>query len=288
MAVNREQVRKLLQAFEFRALFNEIGWSQPSSTKPVRMTVEGVDYLRRAIAQMSGVMVYEIVPAGGDHQGVPDARQRAAIYKVIEGLAHENLLIFLDDDRTRTKSLWYWVKREGSKKLPREHLYFKGQPGDLFLSKIDGMVIELDELRADGAISLVEVTARLADSLDVERVTRRFYDEFSRLRVAFIDLIEGIEHDADRFWYGSVLLNRLMFIYFLQKRGFIQNNTDYLDDKFAARPDGDGYWFYAAFLPALFFEGFAKPEEQRSAAAVSLGGTLRDLRGGNVLILARL
>jgi peptidase E len=38
----------------------------------------------------------------------------------------ENLLIFVDGGRTR--SLWYWVKREGSKSYIRDHLYIKGQP----------------------------------------------------------------------------------------------------------------------------------------------------------------
>ncbi|MEO8392249.1 MAG: hypothetical protein ABI700_04575 [Chloroflexota bacterium] len=197
-------------------------------------------------------------------------------------IAHENLLIFVDAQPLdkRTQSLWYWVKREGAKQSPREHLYLKGQPGDLFLSKLDSMVIELVELRDDGTVPITTVTAKLSASLDVERVTKRFYTEFSTLRVEFIDLIEGIEREADRFWYASVLLNRLMFVYFLQKKGFIQANTHYLDQKLEGSQARAADRFYSDFLTTLFFEGFAKPEDQRSAQAKALLGPIKYLNGG--------
>jgi len=281
MPLNRNNVRDLLQSFGFQRLFiEELGWSNPQSSKPVNLSVHGQEYLRRPIAQMSGVTVFEITSADPAHVGIPDAKERAAIHTTVAEFSHENLLIFLDNDKNRGQSLWYWVKRDGGKRLPREHLYLKGQPGDLFLSKLDSMVIELDELRADGTLPLVEVTQRLLNALDVERVTRRFYKEFSELRVEFIDQIEGIDHEADRFWYASVLLNRLMFIYFLQKRGFIQNNTHYLEDKFADSQQRGPDRFYPEFLQALFFEGFARPEPERSPAATALLGDVRYLNGG--------
>lgn len=280
MPINRANVRKLLQEFDFRNLFiEEMGWGSVPNTRPAPMEIDGTRYMRRLIAQMSGVSVFEIYPADPNAK-LPDAKTRAAIHKQIEGLSHENLLIFLDDDANRTQSMWYWVKRDGKKKQSREHLYLKGQPGDLFLSKLDGMVIELDDLREDGTIPITEVTSRLAESLDVERVTKKFYTEFSTLRVDFIDMIEGIEREADRFWYASVLLNRLMFIYFLQKRSFIQKNTRYLDHKLEESKKRGKDRFFSEFLYALFFEGFAKPENQRSPEAKALLGPIRYLNGG--------
>ena len=51
----------------------------------------------------------------------------------------------------------------------------------------------------DGSIPISRVTSRLAAALDIERVTKRFYNEFSGLRLNFIDMIEGIDrNDADR------------------------------------------------------------------------------------------
>jgi len=276
MAINRERVRKLLQDFDFKTLFiEEMGWSNVPGTGEPALIKSGL-YLRTPIAQLSGVTVFEITST--DSGDIPDAKTRAAIHKEIEGLAHENLLVFVDADRTQ--SLWYWVKRDGAKKHPRNHLYVKGQPGDLFMSKLDGMVFELNDLRADGAVPITKVTERMAASLDVERVTKRFYTEFSNLRVDFIDYIQGIDHEADRGWYASVLLNRLMFVYFLQKKGFIQNNTHYLEGKMQESQQRGPDRYFGEFLQMLFFEGFAKPEAQRSPEARQMLGPIKYLNGG--------
>ncbi len=278
MPLDRTKARQLLGDFDFQSLFvQEMGWSAVPKESPQPVGDSG--YMRRLIATMSGVSVLEVYPAAPDG-ALPDRDTSDRIHTKIAKLSHENVIIFLDDDRDRAKCMLYWVKREEGKRRPRRHHYFKGQPGDLFMSKIDGMVIEMDELREDGSLPISAVTGKLAASLDIERVTKKFYNEFSELRVDFINLIEGIANDADRFWYASVLLNRLMFIYFLQKKGFIQGNSRYLDDKLAESRSRGSDRYYSEFLEALFFEGFAKPEHERSAEASDLLGPIPYLNGG--------
>ena len=278
MALNRNRARQLLTDFDFETLFvQEMGWNSVPDSRP--LPVDDSGYMRRLIAEMSGVSVLEVFPAVPDGS-LPDKGDSDKIHTQIAKLSHENVIIFLDDDRERSKSMMYWVKREDGKRRPRRHHYFKGQPGDLFMSKIDGMVIEMDELRPDGTLPISAVTSRLAAALDIERVTKRFYERFRDLRVEFIDLIEGIENQADREWYASVLLNRLMFIYFLQKRGFIQGNSNYLDDKLDESQARGADRYYREFLDALFFEGFAKPKHERSPQAKALLGPIPYLNGG--------
>lgn len=278
MALNRNRARQLLSDFDFGTLFvQEMGWNSVPDSRPLPIGDSG--YMRRLIAEMSGVSVLEIFPAVPDGT-LPDKGTSDKIHTQIAKLSHENVIIFLDDDRERSKSMMYWVKREHGKRRPRRHHYFKGQPGDLFMSKIDGMVIEMDELRPDGTLPISAVTSRLAAALDIERVTKRFYNEFSGLRLDFIYMIQGIERDSDRFWYASVLLNRLMFIYFLQKRGFIQGNGNYLDDKLEESRSRGPDHYYHEFLDKLFFEGFAKPEHERSPQAKALLGPIPYLNGG--------
>ena len=192
---------------------------------------------------------------------------------------HENLLIFLD--HARTQSLWYWVKRDGAKAHPRDHLYVKGQPGDLFLSKLATMVVDISELDAEGNIAITEVAGRLKKALDIERVTKKFYTEFQEQHLVFLELIEGIDNEQERRWYASVLLNRLMFIWFLQKKFFLDDgNENYLSDKLAESRKHGRDRYYSEFLHALFFEGFAKPEEKRTPSANKLLGKIKYLNGG--------
>lgn len=277
MALNLNQARNYLQSFDFPRLFiEELGWSQPASRQVVPMNCHEESFTRRQVAQLAGVVVFEVSARNGQ---IPDAKTRAALHKEISALHHENLLIFLDQQRTQ--SLWYWVKRETNRTVPREHLYVRGQPGDLFLGKLNAMVVDMSEFDENGDINVLEVAGRLKKALDVERVTKKFYTEFDAQRLEFIDLIQGIDDEHDRRWYASVLLNRLMFIYFLQRKGFVDNgNMDYLQKHLVASKVRGKDLYYSEFLQLLFFEGFAKPEDKRSVEAKKLLGNVRYLNGG--------
>ena len=80
-------------------------------------------------------------------------------------------------------------------------------------------------------MTLVDVTRVPARAFDVERVTKRFYDQFKAEHKAFLDFISGITEVADKEWYASLMLNRLMFIYFMQRKGFLNGERDYLRDR---------------------------------------------------------
>ena len=279
MAIDLENARRRLQDFEFLKLFiEELGWSQPADCRPVAMGCGDVSFNRRQIAQLAGVVIFEIEPTDGDGR-IPDARTRAAIHKEIAAHHHENLLIFVDG--RRSQSLWYWMKREQGRSYARDHIFVRGQPGDLFLSKLSAMVFDIGDFDATGNVSLLEVTGRLKNALDVERVTRKFYNEFQEQHIAFLDLIEGIDDDHDRRWYASILLNRMMFIYFLQRKFFLDGGDgEYLQHRLTQSKKQGKDRFYGEFLKCLFFEGFAKPEEQRSPEARALLGTIKYLNGG--------
>lgn len=273
-----QKARDLLQAFDFGKLFvEELGWSQPTSRQRTYFGHKEDEFQRKQIAQLSGVVVLEITTSDGK---VPDRKTLAGIHKEISKLHHENLLIFVDAQRTQ--SLWYWVKREDGKLRPREHLYVKGQPGDLFLSKLSSMVFDISEFDEAGNVSVVNVAKRLKDALDVQRVTKKFFREYDDERLAFLDLIKGIADERQRRWYASVLLNRLMFIYFLQRKGFIDDGDHvYLHAKLDECKKQFGKdQYYEKFLKPLFFEGFAKPEEDRSPEAKKLLGKIKYLNGG--------
>jgi hypothetical protein len=143
------------------------------------------------------------------------------------------------------------------------------------------MVFDLAEFDAEGNVSILEVARRMRAALDVERVVKKFYREFEDQHQAFLELIEGIPDERQWCWYASVLLNRLMFIYFLQKKGFLDGGKlNYLRDKLGESQARGRDRYFSEFLKALFFEGFAKPEEKRTPAARALVGRIKYLNGG--------
>jgi hypothetical protein len=217
---------KHLQTFEFQQLFNELGWNNPVLPKQ-EFIVDGESFERRQIAQLAQIPVFEIIAADGK---IPAPKVRQRIHAEISKLFLENLLIFVDVQRTR--SFWHWIKREKGKDERREHDYFRGQPVDLMLSKIVKMNVEFSEPDDEGNVSVVEATHKLAAALDIEKLTRKFYKEFEQQHIEFLEHIRGIDDERDRRWYASVILNRLMFIYFLQEKGFLnKEQRGYLQDK---------------------------------------------------------
>ncbi len=275
--LNPQRTRHYLEEFDFQELFvEELGWSHPASRRKESVSANGIDFSLRPIAQLGGVVVLEVVAADGQ---VPDVRTRAALHREVSKSYHENLLIFRDEDNTQT--VWYWMKREGNKQHPRSHIYVKGQPGDLFLSKLARLQFELGEFDERGDVGVLKVVSRLKDALDVERVTRRFFNEFQRLHTEFLALIEGIPDDRDCRWYASVILNRLMFIYFMQGKGFLDSgNYNYLQDRLdlSKQRFGENRYF-RDFLRPLFFEGFAREEHERDSQTRALLGQIPYLSG---------
>ncbi len=123
--------------------------------------------------------------------------------------------------------------------------------------------------------------AEWTKAFDVERVTKKFYEDYKLLHALFKDAAKNVPTPNDRPWLASVTLNRLMFVYFLQRKGFLDNgNEHYLEQKLAASKKLGKNRFYDSFLALLFFEGFAKPETKRSAAAKAALGDIRYLNGG--------
>lgn len=285
MSIDTSRVRQHLNSFDFRNLFvEELGWSRPLDRQKASIEVGGGKFERVQIAQLSGVVVFELTAQDG---AIPDAKTRRSIHIEISKSYHENLLIFVDPERTQ--SLWYWVKRESGKSYPREHLFMRGQPIDLLLSKINAMVFDVSDFDEMGNVPVVEVANRLKKALDVERVTKKFYKEFQEQHVAFLELIKGIRDERQRRWYASVLLNRLMFIYFLQRKGFLylgkqpklQDDVLYLQKKLEETRRRGKNLYYREFLQTLFFVGFAKPDDDEEKKSLKdVLGDVPYLNGG--------
>jgi hypothetical protein len=276
--------RKHLQSFRFADLFVEdLGWSYPDMRKPMSIDHDGSKWTATEISQLSGFRVFEVTAADADTP-FPDAKTQQVLWKRISPHAVENLLIFVDAARTR--SAWLWMKRDGKKTHPRRHHYLKEQPGDLFLSKLASLVVDLSELDEDGNLPITEAANRVRAGLDIETVTKAFFRDFQDEHSKLLDAIEGIPDPGERRWYASVLLNRLMFIWFLQKKGFLDvgrakdGNKNYLLEKLAASKKAGKNQFFSRFLRDLFFEGFAKTEEKRTLAGSVPLGDIPYLNGG--------
>ena len=276
MQFDHQAASTYLRESEFEDLFTQaLGWENHSHTLTVN--VEETEYILTAIAHKRGMVVYEC-PQPADQQSIPDYATRRKIQKEVAKSSHENFVIYTNADRST--QIWQWVKREqGRPDACREHRYENWQSGESLIQKLKNLVFTLDE-EEHGSIFIGNVTGRVLAAFDVERVTRRFYDHFKKEHDAFLKFLTGIPDEEMQKWYVSVMLNRLMFIYFIQKKGFLNNDINYLRTKLTEMQSDGADRYYKEFLCPLFFEGFAKPEDDRSDGMEELLGKVPYLNGG--------
>ena len=278
MQINRDQIRQLLRDFEFETLWiEELGWDrhrEEVATEIREREGDESEYILTTIAQKRGMAVF-LCPARTDGS-IPDYAIRRKIQREVAKSVHEHLIIYTDAGQTT--QIWQWVKREPGKPLAcREHRYHRGQSGESLIQKLETIAFSLDE---EEGLALPDVTGRVRAAFDMERVTKRFYDRFKREHAQFLKFLKGIPDQEMERWYASVMLNRLMFIYFIQKKDFLNNDPDYLRTKLGESQANGNDRYYTDFLCPLFFEGFAKPESERSREAKQLLGKVPYLNGG--------
>ncbi|MBZ0315264.1 MAG: Eco57I restriction-modification methylase domain-containing protein [Anaerolineae bacterium] len=274
MPIQTHAMRKYLEAFDFRNLFTQVlGWNNAQLRFPATQ-LEDIDFTFRPVAEQGGMVVVQCEASNGE---IPTVALRRKIEKHITGLAFEHILIFVD--KGKQTALWQWIKREpGKSGRLREQTYRRGQSADLLLQKLAGIAFDINELDEEGRVSIAEVTGRVAKNFDVETVTKKFYDQFKTEHTAFLMFLKGIDETQGRDWYVSVMLNRLMFLYFIQKQGFLNGDTEYLTNKLAEMQALGDDLFYREFLLVLFFQGLAS--DSHDAATKQLLGKVPYLNGG--------
>ncbi len=275
--LDRTKIKQHLERFDLRSLFiEELGWDHGGTN--TQATVAGSTFALEAIAHKRGMVAYQYVADSDD--AFPDHPTRQKIERAVARTVREHLIVYASHDRGAL--YWQWVKREpGRPDRSRQHIYHQSQPGEALIQKLEQITFTLDE---EDDLTIVDVATRVRAAFDVEKVTRRFYDRFKKERDAFQEFIEGIGNLADREWYASLMLNRMMFIYFIQKRGFLDSDTDYLRNRLerVRRQRGSGQFlsFYRLFLLKLFHQGLGQPEADRSPELTALLGRVPYLNGG--------
>lgn len=273
MPLDRTRCRPLLQSFDFRNLFiEELGWDTHKATLDVPLKTGSARL--ESIAHKRGFVAWHCpAPAGK----FPDSAARRKIEREVAKAAHEHLIVFTDAAKSR--QIWQWVRRDPGQPLRvREIDWAKGQSGEIVLQKLDPLFVSLDD---EEALTLLDVTSRARANVS-ERVTKKFYEEFRKQHGSFLKFITGIPNQGDHEWYASVMLNRLMFVYFVQKKCFLDGDTDYLRNRLSAlreKNKGDKFYsFYRAFLLRLFHEGLGG--KKRKSEVEKLIGRVPYLNGG--------
>lgn len=282
MALTKQRFTSYLKSAEFRTLFiEEMGWNKISAGFASLPTfyVEEKPFNITAIAQRNGFQVLvcnvEELPSNSTCKKLDTKLRRAAndyiCIFVIPGTEHHQ---------------WVAPVKTNEKRDIVIIEYAEAEKAQFLYEKIAGLSFDIDE-----ATTIVDVKERIqgAFAINSEKITKDFYSGFNKEHKAFAEFITGIDDQTatkdnkNKQWYTSVMLNRLMFCYFIQKKGFLNGDENYLSNKLRWVQEKKGknqffHSFYKGFLVQLFRGGLNSPKHDE--AFEDMYGRIPYLNGG--------
>ena len=128
----------------------------------------------------------------------------------------------------------------------------------------------LDRLRGAAGGGVISVASRVADALAGEGTGHAFFREFRAMLECMAGTLPPRVPPADRHALALVELTRVLFLYFVQSKGWLAGRTDFLarmlDQTLARRRH-----VHRELLHPLFFGTLNRPPAERSRAAAALG-----------------
>ncbi len=282
--IKKSRFTALLRSFDFRTLFNELGWDHFSNKLPI--VVQETTILLQGIAQKKGFAILLCEPL--QDGSLPRRSFRLQLEKKTAEHYHEHLIIYTDFKKSQ--QVWQLAVNVENKPFQvKDVTWYVHQDAEILFQRLQNLLFTLNE---EDTISIVDVTQRVSENFAVntEKVTKKFYTEFNKQHGLFLNFIDGIDdhieasENSNKQWYTSIMLNRLMFCYFIQKRGFLDQDIHYLRNKLKLCKDGyendTFYSFYRSFLIELFHNGLGKPGSERLATLPIPLGNIPYLNGG--------
>lgn len=279
--MNKRVFNQYISESNFKELFiREMGWNNPKGQTDFDITIEDTTYTFKQIADRSGFQVLTC-----EVSEIPSSSMCKKIDTRLRRTANDYVCIY---HQPRSEHhLWVVPVKKVDKRDLVLVEYESANKADFLFEKMERLCFELDE-----RTTIMDVKERVQAGfiINSEKITKDFYTGFRKEHTNFAKYITGIDDEItdlkknrNKQWYTSVMLNRLMFCYFIQKKGFLNLNQDYLRDKltWVKHEKGENRFydsFYRGFLVSLFHDGLNSPRHQ--PGFVQKYGRIPYLNGG--------
>ncbi len=211
------------------------------------------------VAEMDGVHVLFIALPASDTDRVRKAEVDAAAKVLADQLGDDMLLVFTNPSATQIHVILPTFA--GVRPTLRRMVLDRDLPRRTAIQQVSNIYWNYQASSS--------IRTALDQSFDVEPVTRDFFSEYKRIFEAAEQSVTGFPNtDAgkdNRRSFVQTLFNRLMFVYFLSRKGWLRfgGSSDYLNALWQDYGSLDGdHDFYTARLKPLFFAGLNNPQSQ--------------------------
>lgn len=259
-----EKARKFTTDQDLRDLFTDaLGWGRPAQDEVV-LNLGDHQQVVRPVAELQSFLIVEVPCVQR-----PLASEQKMIDRAVGVLRADRLTVFTYPGGQS----WRWPKTTSSGSISQEVLEIgSGELPLLLAQRLAGLTFTAKDIIS--GLTLSAVRDRVRGEFDSSAVTKKFYDQFKVQHDALWASVAGIDNEQDRTSYTTLMLNRLMFLYFLQKKGFLNGDFDYLRNCLtqirALNGKGKFYEFYRDCLLPMCFEGLNKADGSIHDKAISL------------------
>lgn len=279
--MNRNTFNRCIKESNFRELFiTEMGWNNYAGQSDIpTLYIDEVGYDMRTIAERNGFQILHCSVGK-----IPTPTTCKKIDLKLRRWANDYICIYSIPESEHHQ--WVAPIKNVEKRELVTIEYETAAKADFLFSKIGGLSFDLDE-----RTTIMDVKERIQEAFAINSadVTKSFYAGFQKEHKAFAEFICGVDDhiavkdNRNKQWYTSVMLNRLMFCYFIQKKGFLDNDVNYLRNKleWCQREKGEDRFFssfYKGFLSQMFHDGLNNPAH--SDEFESVYGRIPYLNGG--------
>ena len=279
--MNKNVFRLYISNSDFRNLFTqEMGWNNPRGQVDFEFTIDDEVYQFTQIADRNGFQAITCAV-----NTIPTSSVCKKIDTKLRRVANDYVCVYYIPNTEH--HLWVVPVKKIEKRDLVLVEYDSVSKADFLFEKVEKISFGIDEYP-----TIMDVKDRVNEAFIVnsEKITKDFYAGFRKEHTNFAKYITGIDDEItdlkknrNKQWYTSVMLNRLMFCYFIQKKGFLDLNKDYLRDKLAwvKNEKGENRFydsFYRGFLISLFHDGLNSPRHKEGF--VQMYGRIPYLNGG--------
>ncbi len=282
-----DDLRDLTSPDKVAKIFEQLGYNasvDPSDIEDLQLSPRNEEAIAAAylIADQDRgglqVWLFELKPEESESASMASTRMKAIASQL--GKRPSEFLLLATKDYNQLMLV-------NPRKSFDEKMNLRASIRKLVIDRQNPTAYDLDRLEAIAVRgkSAQELYKAHCEAFDVEKLTKRFYEEYKQLFTRVRDALE--QHNAHPYFedaarlhqFAQRLLGRIMFLYFLQKKEFLAGDRQFLKTQYGKGRSAyktDGIDYYAEVLEPLFFDTLNTQRENHE----SQWGQIPYLNGG--------
>ena len=203
----KENIIASLDNENFQELFiNQLGWDVVRDKETTYKITNEIS--ANIIAQKCGVDVWKIE--------IPNENfDKKTVMKFLKSKSTEYFILYI------VNQIQEWEFPSNGRIY--RYQYKKNFHNDSFIQRLVGLSFTPEE---SSEATIIDVLDRLNSNFNTDNVSKRFYSDYMKIHNKISDSLTLVEDDKDKDRIANSLLTRYLFTYFIQKKGFLDNNLD--------------------------------------------------------------